>query len=134
MVNFNEYPNFSRVEFDSPDKPGSGKDMKESFMKMLQQARTVASGIGMQYGLDDVPFHVISGVRTPEYNKKVGGVDDSSHPRGYAADIECGSRERFIIVNALLIVGFTRIGINHESVHVDNDPDKPEAVIWDYYG
>lgn len=38
-----------------------------------------------------VPIHITSGFRTPELNKKVGGVPDSDHKYGCAVDIIPGN-------------------------------------------
>jgi uncharacterized protein YcbK (DUF882 family) len=80
-----------------------------------------------------VPFKINSGYRTAGHNRKVGGVKASSHTLGLAADIHCtDSRNRAHIVSALMEVGFNRIGIAPTFIHVDNDPSKPEDVIWLY--
>jgi hypothetical protein len=36
------------------------------------------------------------------------------------------------IVGSLLEAGFNRIGIADTFIHVDNDPTKPEEVMWKY--
>ncbi|EAR14661.1 D-Ala-D-Ala carboxypeptidase family metallohydrolase [Robiginitalea biformata] len=114
---------FSTFEFDSPDSPGSGMKMDLGFLKMLDKAREVA----------DIPFVITSGYRTPQYNDRVGGVDGSAHTRGFAADIACrDSVSRYNIIKSLQVAGFTRIGIASTFIHVDNDPDKPQEVIWVY--
>lgn len=115
---------FNYSEFDSPDAPGSGeKHMDKDFLAMLDRARTLAG----------VPFKINSGYRTAARNKAVGGVKGSSHTKGQAADIHCSdSRARAHIVGALMEAGFNRIGIAATFIHVDNDPEKPEDVIWLY--
>lgn len=114
---------FKLSEFDSPDAPGSGSNMKPAFMQRLDNARALAG----------VPFKINSGFRTTVHNAKVGGVADSSHTQGWAADIAATSgTSKFTIVNALLKAGFTRIGIASSFVHVDCDPSKPAQVIWTY--
>lgn len=114
---------FKIEEFDSADLKGSGKNMKESTLEMLDAAR----------GYAGVAFVITSGYRTKEHNRKVGGVDSSAHTRGYAVDIRCTeSRKRFLILRALLSAGFNRIGVASTFLHCDNDPEKPENVIWKY--
>lgn len=114
---------FNIEEFDSPDKPGSGKEMDEGFLKQLDKAREIA----------DVSFIVNSGFRTVEHNTEIGGINGSSHTLGFAVDLSCkDSRKRLIIIKALLEVGFTRIGISSKFIHVDNDPSKVENVVWVY--
>ena len=114
---------FTHSEFDSPDQPGSGKNMQQSHLDMLDDAREIAG----------VPFIVNSGWRTPEHNKKEKGKSDSSHLIGYAVDLSVtDSRTRFIILHALIAVGFTRIGIGKTFIHADNDPNKDPQVTWLY--
>lgn len=114
---------FNLYEFDSPDLKGSGQLMDETFLSMLEEARTEAN----------IPFIINSGYRTIKHNKKIGGVKSSSHLKGLAADIKCvDSRSRFIISNALINAGFTRIGKARTFIHVDIDIDKPKQVEWLY--
>jgi len=114
---------FNHHEFDSPDAPGSGAKMDPEFLELLDDARQLAG----------VPFKINSGYRTPKRNKTVGGTENSSHLRGYAADISCtNSTQRFRIIAALIAAGFTRIGIGRSFIHVDNDPLKTPGVSWLY--
>jgi|TARA_R100001129_G_scaffold161825_2_gene126870 uncharacterized protein YcbK (DUF882 family) len=118
---------FKLSEFDSPDKPGSGKNMKKDFLEALDFAREEAG----------VVFKISSGFRTEAYNKDLlkrgyKASKNSSHLKGCAADIVCAdSVKRSIIVRALINVGFTRLGIAKSFIHVDNDPDKADS-IWLY--
>ena len=114
---------FSFKEFDSPDKKGSGYLMDETFLSMLEDARHIAK----------IPFKINSGYRTAKHNKKVGGVKSSSHLKGCAVDIHCNdSTSRFIIYNALIDVGFNRIGVAKTFIHVDCDIDKHINKYWVY--
>jgi uncharacterized protein YcbK (DUF882 family) len=118
-----EYQYFKFSEFDSPDEPGSGAKMEPVFLELLDKAREVAN----------VPFKITSGFRTLEHNHRVGGSQNSSHLRGYAADIACNSSmQRYRILMALIKVGFKRIGIANGFIHVDCDPALPNEVIWRY--
>ena len=118
---------FTLQEFDSSDKPGSGKNMDKDFLEMIDCAREEAQ----------IPFKINSGFRTEAKNKEIYRLLQktpvkSSHLKGYAADIRCNdSHQRSIIVRALINVGFTRLGIASTFIHVDNDPDKADA-IWVY--
>ncbi|MFD2566083.1 D-Ala-D-Ala carboxypeptidase family metallohydrolase [Pseudotenacibaculum haliotis] len=114
---------FKLYEFDSPDQPGSGKNMQASTLDLLDQCREVAG----------IPFIITSGHRTASHNQKVGGTENSSHLRGYAVDVECNnSKDRYKIVQSALSVGFNRIGISGSFIHLDNDPAKTPNVIWTY--
>ena len=113
---------FKLEEFDSPDLKGSGKNMKKDFLIKLDEARELAG----------IPFKINSGFRTKAQNLKVKGSSKSSHLIGVACDISCrDSVSRQIIVNALIKVGFTRLGIADSYIHVDLDINKPNA-IWLY--
>lgn len=114
---------FKLREFDSPDLNGSGSLMDETLIDMLIEARSKAN----------IPFIINSGYRTKEYNKRIGGVKNSSHLKGLAVDIKCvDSRSRSLILNALISAGFNRIGIAKTFIHCDIDQDKPTNVIWMY--
>lgn len=123
--NWDNYPNFVRKEFDSRDVPGSGDSMQPEFLAKLQMARNFAG----------IPFKVTSGYRTVSHNRKVGGVRNSPHLGGWAADIACiASATRFKLTEAFMKAGFTRIGIGQTFIHVDCDPSKAgEPLIWGYY-
>lgn len=81
----------------------------------------------------DHKLDVTSGYRCEKQNKKVGGSDTSSHLTGLAADISCKySRPRFMILGAALRIGFKRIGIGKNFIHLDIDRGKDQRVIWTY--
>lgn len=112
---------FALSEFDSPDAPGSGSEMQPEFLTKLDAAR----------GIANVPFKINSGFRTVAHNKKVGGEPNSSHTKGWAADIAYSSgSEGYKILAALFNVGFNRIGVYKTWIHCDCDPSLPAKVIW----
>lgn len=115
---------FNYNEFDSPDEVGSGlTNMDQPFLDKLDDAREEA----------DVSFNINSGYRTINHNDFVSGKSNSSHLKGLAADIACNSsRKRFLILKALINVGFTRIGIADTFIHVDDDKNKDQQVNWLY--
>ena len=123
-----KFKNFSYDEFDSPMQEGSGQLMSNELIKMLDAARDLAG----------VPFKITSGYRVEadiERLRKAGYKvsSNSSHLKGLAADIACtNSSDRFNMLDALLKVGFNRIGIANTFIHVDIDPDKPPFAIWTY--
>jgi len=90
-------------------------------------------GLDRAVNLAGVPFVISSGYRCEKHNERVGGIASSSHLRGLAADSEClTSKARMKMVKALLDVGFDRIGISSNFIHVDVDRTKPPGVIWTY--
>jgi uncharacterized protein YcbK (DUF882 family) len=101
------------------------EDMDPAFLARLDDAREIAG----------VPFVITSGFRCRKHNAKIGGVEDSAHVWGVAADIAAASTSRrFHILRGLMLAGFRRIGLSVEDgfVHVDQDEDKPQDVIWGY--
>ena len=114
---------FNYSEFDSPDVQGSGQMMNKLVLDMLDEVREKF----------DKPIHINSGYRTPQHNEAVGGTENSSHLKGLAVDIACdNSIDRFDLINCLLDVGFSRIGVAKTFIHADIDPDKAQGVMWTY--
>lgn len=111
------YKHFKFSEFACKCGCGENK-ISHEFVKKLDACREEAG----------VPFLITSGYRCVKHNKKVGGVADSSHTRGYAADIAFG-RNMTVILGACR-KHFKRVGVykNKNFVHVDIDPDKTDAV------
>ena len=114
---------FTYGEFDSPDLEGSGKNMSDELISMLDIARK-------KYGKAIV---INSGYRTVKRNAKVGGTPESSHTKGLAVDIACNnSTDRFKLEGILREVGFKRIGVAKTFIHADIDKDKAQNVLWTY--
>jgi|TARA_B110000967_G_C18407120_1_gene327451 uncharacterized protein YcbK (DUF882 family) len=114
---------FTYEEFDSSDEPGSGHKMNPAILNMLDAARKL-------YGK---PMKINSGYRTEKHNTKIGGVKDSSHMKGLAADVRVGSSaERFALYDVFRKVGFKRIGVAKSFIHVDIDEDKTQDLLWVY--
>lgn len=112
---------FRIEEFDSPDLNGSGVNMKVRFLQMIDEAREIAG----------IAFKVNSGYRTVAHNKNEGGVKNSAHLVGFAADIKATTLEQKIkIVRAARSVGFNRFGIYNTFIHLDCDPGKSSGVAW----
>ena len=51
-----------------------------------------------------VPVIINSGYRSPELNKKVGGVRDSQHVKGEAADIRCETKSYAVKVITFIMM------------------------------
>lgn len=105
-------------------KCGCGRtEMMSTTLDKLDKARELAN----------TPFKITSGYRCKEHNAAVGGKSEGAHTSGYAVDIEAStSPARIAIVKALLDVGFTRIGVAKTFIHADDDPTKPQNVMWVY--
>ena len=101
------------------------EDMNPIFMEMLDSARHIAK----------IPFVPTSAFRSEIYEKEQGRDGTSSHTKGLAIDLKATtSSQRFKIINALISIGLTRIGIGENFIHVDMDKSKAQKVIWHYYG
>lgn len=82
-----------------------------------------------------IPFIITSGYRCRKHNKNVGGVIDSQHCNGNAVDIVWKDyHSLYLIINALLLAGFNRIGINYQKkfIHCDVSETKTHNIIWKY--
>jgi len=109
------YKHFNELQ--DPKMVGLDKNL----MLMLDKAREYA----------EIPFIITSGVRSIFSNREVGGVEDSSHLKGLACDIECeNSTQRFYIINGALKAGFRRIGIGKGHIHLDIDTAKPQYLLF----
>lgn len=97
-------------------------NMDKKFLFVLDEAREFAG----------IPFIINSAYRSPDHPESIKNPT-SSHIKGLAVDIKAtDSATRFKIVEALVSVGFTRIGIADTFIHVDLDFDKTQNVIWTY--
>ena len=98
------------------------KNMDVDFLAKLDKAREYAN----------IPFIINSAYRSPSHPESIKRPT-SSHIKGLAVDISAkDSRQRFLILDALIAVGFSRIGIAGTFIHVDLDLDKSQNVIWTY--
>ena len=97
-------------------------NMNVDFLNKLDEAREYAG----------IPFNINSAYRSPTHKESIKNPT-SSHIKGLAVDISAkDSKTRFKILDALIAVGFTRIGIANSFIHVDLDFDKSQNVIWTY--
>tara|TARA_R110000782_G_scaffold159539_1_gene251669 strand:+ start:163 stop:486 length:324 start_codon:yes stop_codon:yes gene_type:complete len=97
-------------------------NMNVDFLNKLDEAREYAG----------IPFIINSAYRSPTHKESIKNPT-SSHIKGLAVDISAkDSKTRFKILDALIAVGFTRIGIANSFIHVDLDFDKSQNVIWTY--
>jgi zinc D-Ala-D-Ala carboxypeptidase len=98
-------PHFSRAEFDCHD--GSISDPNPRLIECLEALRG---------SCDDRPLVIMSGYRSPAWNRHVGGAKRSQHLLNRAADIH----GNYATVDQALAAGFTGIGFcGAWVVHVD---------------
>jgi len=113
--------NFSRSEIACKDGCGAS-DIHPDLMDRLQEMRNRAGAI-----------YINSGVRCRRHNREVGGSETSSHLHGEAVDIKCeGDSQRAVYLIAAIKVGFNRIGIAEDFIHLDITPEKAKPRIWLY--
>ena len=122
-MNWADYPYFTKAEFDC--KHTGKNEMQPEFMAKLQLLRE-------KYGR---PMIVTSGYRHwthPVEARK--GHTTGEHTRGTCADIACTSgAERYKIVQLALQLGFPRIGIAKNFIHLGlGGAGLPAPTIWDY--
>ena len=120
MIDWSKYEHFTAAEFVC-HCCGRGEDeMSPDLLTALQTARYVA----------DVPFKINSGFRCPAHNAAVGGVPDSAHTLGMAADVATpSSLTRWAVLHSVF-GRFVRLGVYQTFVHVDVDKSKPSPVCW----
>lgn len=80
-------------------------------------------------------FYIVSGYRSPEYNKKVGGKPNSQHMYGRAVDISRASfsQKPEAFKEIALELGFTGVGFYDDFIHVDVRPNPHSRgySFWD---
>ena len=114
---------FTDEEFYCPCGECEPRPPSSMLKYMLNEARSFAG----------IPFIITSGVRCARHNRAVGGTMDSEHIDCDAADIAVGSSwERMVIVSALVVAGFKRIGVAKSFVHAGVSTSKPRPVLWVY--
>ena len=117
--------NFSKSEFESKCGREMPEEVYHNVVKVANQLQYLRDYLGK-------PIRVNSAYRSPEHPESIKNPT-SSHIKGLAVDIRTtDSRTRYRVLNALMQVGFNRIGIADTFIHVDDDKDKSSGVIWTY--
>lgn len=78
----------------------------------------------------DKPVSIVSGYRSPAYNKLIGGATDSRHMYGDAADIKVTGIAPIDVALAAEGVGFDGIGVYDTWTHVDTRGYKARWGDW----
>lgn len=123
MLNWKDYPNFKKFEFDC--KQTGENNMQPEFMAKLQKLRTA-------YGKS---MTITSGFRSVKHSIEAKKTHSKGeHTQGNCCDIACTtSAERFALVKLALEHDFTRIGIAKTFLHLGiGGNGLPNNVIWDY--
>ena len=72
--------NFSLEEFNCKDGSAMPNDVMINIIKLAKNLQVLRDAIGKTITIN-------SAYRSPDYNKKIGGVKDSQHLKGNASDI-----------------------------------------------
>jgi len=72
--------NFTKKEFDSKCGREMPENVLENIKKLAENVQIIRDEIGK-------PIKINSGYRSPEHNKKIGGVSNSQHVLGCASDL-----------------------------------------------
>jgi len=72
--------NFKKSEFKCRDGSHVPPHLMKNLEELVENLQIIRDHIG-------VPMHIISGYRSPPYNRKIGGARKSQHMKAKAADI-----------------------------------------------
>lgn len=74
----------SKRGIDNTPLPNHRESLEHLSVSVLEPLRAILS---YERG-EDTPIYITSGYRSPELNEAIGGVSDSQHAKGQAADIQ----------------------------------------------
>tara|TARA_R110002020_G_C15902288_1_gene741114 strand:- start:56 stop:439 length:384 start_codon:yes stop_codon:yes gene_type:complete len=120
--------NFNKREFNS-------KDGKRMPLHVLKNIKILAVQVQIIRDALAAPIHINSGYRSPEHNKRIGGVKNSQHVQGKAADLasrDCTSLNLYNLILQLINEGKIingGLGIYNGFVHYDI---RSTSARWDY--
>ena len=72
--------NFKKSEFKCRDGAHVPDDLMDNVRELVENLQIIREAI-------DKPVHIISGYRTPKYNRRIGGARRSQHMKAKAADM-----------------------------------------------
>jgi uncharacterized protein YcbK (DUF882 family) len=119
--------NFYLSEFDCHD----GTHVPQ---KLIPNVQELADNIQVLRDYLGEALHVLSGYRTPRYNKEVGGVANSQHPKGKASDLTTKNKtpkQLHAIIEKLIKEGKMKqggLGLYKSFVHYDTRGTKARWV------
>lgn len=110
--------NFSKMEFESRDGVSMPDNVLENVKELAENLQKVRSLLGQ-------PIHINSGYRSPAHNASIGGVRNSQHLQGKAADITMKNftaKDLAVIIERLINTGELKeggVGLYNGFVHYD---------------
>lgn len=115
---------FAESEFNRCIPSCSMEDMDNDFLLLMDELREKCS----------FPLVISCAYRSREWDLKKGRSGNSAHTKGKAVDIICNSSSTaFAIVKNAMELGIKRIGIGKNFIHIDNEDNLPQNVLWTYY-
>jgi uncharacterized protein YcbK (DUF882 family) len=120
--------NFTKEEFDSNDGSEMPINIYHNIVKVANQLQVLRDYLKK-------PININSGYRSEEYNKAIGGVPDSQHLMGRAADITIkgiSANEVYETIEKLITNGHILqggLGLYDNFVHYDI---RGSRARWDY--
>lgn len=129
MINWNDYPNFTKAEFDCKE---TGKNhMQKRFVDVLQAIRT-------EYGKPMVPT---SGYRDPSHSAERKKRNPGAHTYGCAVDIAVSGGDALRLMMIAYKHGIRRVGVSQDNpdhssrfLHFDMAERHgfPSPALWSY--
>lgn len=114
---------FSEKEMQRCTPSCSLQDLDPEALAKFDKARELAG----------IPFVINSAYRPKAWELSHGRNGNSAHVEGTAFDIRCHTpANRWKIIDALLKVGCTRIGISTTFIHADFSKTHTNQVVWTY--
>jgi uncharacterized protein YcbK (DUF882 family) len=110
--------NFKKSEFKCRDGTSVPDEYMDNLEELVQNLQIIRDHIG-------VPMHIISGYRSPKYNRKIGGARKSQHMKAKAGDIVVKSMKptelREIIISLIKEGKIKKggVGLYRSFVHYD---------------
>ena len=110
--------NFNLREFRSKDGAETPEEFIPNIAKLAENLQVIRDEI-------KCPLHINSAYRSPSHNKSIGGVKNSQHLLGKAADLTSRNhspKELYCIISNLIDTGKVSIkgmGLYKSFVHVD---------------
>ncbi len=120
--------NFNKTEFECNDGSPMPDDVLQNIVELANNLQILRDYIGK-------PLTVTSGYRSPEHNTRIGGVPNSQHLLGKAADLvakNLTAKQLSLIVEKLTEKGEIAeggIGLYNGFVHYDI---RGERTRWNY--
>ena len=110
--------NFSKHEFDSKDGVTMPRAVEVNIFRLAENLEILRNYI-------DCPIKINSGYRSPSWNAEIGGVNNSQHVKGNAADLvtlNFTPKQLYTIIEELIINGWMLeggLGLYDTFVHYD---------------